>query len=102
MANFLKKALLSMFVDEKGREALEAHKASRPPLLQDPKPEPPPAPVAAPANSSARTELIRKAIAVRREKSKVLDNLSKVDRLKLQAMAQQAFNIKKKDGGKDH
>jgi hypothetical protein len=102
MANFLKKALLSMFVDEKGREALEAHKAARPPLLQDSKVGVPPAPVVAPANPAARTELIRKAIAVRREQSKVLDSLSKVDRLKLQAMAQKAFNIKKKDGGKDH
>ena len=102
MANFLKKALLSMFVDEKGREALDAHKAARSSLLQGSKPEPPPAPVVAPANPAARTELIRKAIAVRREKSQVLDSLSKVDRLKLQAMAQKAFNIKKKDGGKDH
>ena len=103
MANFIKKALLALFVDEKGREALDARKNQRPPLLQDQKLAPTEAPDQASkaAAGSDRTDLIRKAMAVRREQSKVLDSLSKVERLKLQAMAQQAFNLSKKDGGKD-
>jgi hypothetical protein len=98
MADFLKKTLLSLFMDKKARETLEKR------LEAKTAPAAPPLPPAskAPPMTDARKELIKAALVTRRKATKSLDSLSKVDRMKLQAMALEAFNLERKDGQKKH
>lgn len=98
MADMLKKTLLSLVMDKKARETLELARkykemeaqqkgTGNDAVAEQPAVEP----------SPERKEAIRDAMAVRREKSKILDNLSERDRLKLEAMALKAFM--EKSGG---
>lgn len=114
MANFMKKALLSLVMDKQAREKLElAQKVKkfesaagqRPrPAEPAPKKSPPTPPPDGDAletieavSPSDRNRLIRDAMAVRREKTKLLENLSPEDQFKLKIMAARAFRGSGKD-----
>jgi hypothetical protein len=114
MANFIKKALLSLVMDKQAREKLElAQKTKKfdtppgkqslpaPPSPENTRPVPPPDGDALEtieaASPSERNRLIREAMAVRREKTKLLENLSPEDQFKLKIMAARAFRGSDKD-----
>ena len=119
----LGKTLMSLFLDKRAREAIEAQGKTR---AKTPATPPTPAPAAPPptpephpsreelnarleqaadasakrAASPGRQQLIQQALKVRAAKAKMLDELPQEQRLKLQAMAQMSF-LKAKSGGKD-
>jgi hypothetical protein len=114
MANFMQKALLSLVMDKQARNKLElAQKfkkfestAGQQPGPAEPEPKksrptsPPdgdPLETIEVVSPPDRNCLIRDAMAVRREKTKLLDNLSPEDQFKLKIMAAHAFRVSGKD-----
>ena len=111
------KALLSVVMDKKARSALGAAK--------DRAEKTPPAPEALPASAEElriaarraleqaekdlaakprltgeRKALIQQALAVRKQKTKILDDLGPDQKIKLQAMALEAFGLDPTKGGR--
>lgn len=94
MFEFVSKALLSLVLDKRAREALETAKTT-PTGVAAPSATPPklatePAPA---AMSEARRELIRNALAVQRSKQHVFDDLSEDAKAKLLITAVKALGI---------
>ena len=112
------KALLSVVMDKKARSSLEAAK-------QRVEQAPPPAAADRPASpeelrhaarqaldqaekelaskpklTGERKALIQEALAVRKQKTKILDELGPDQKLKLQAMALEAFGLDSSKGGR--
>lgn len=112
------KALLSVVMDKKARSTLDAAKERA-------KKAPPSAPEALPASAEElrvaarqaletaekelaskpkltgeRKALIQQALAVRKQKTKILDELGPDQKIKLQAMALEAFGLDPTKGGR--
>ena len=99
---FISNAMLSVFLDKQAKEKYQAVKESRKahkPGLSDPvqAENPPIQEGLADSQPMSRQELIESAMAVHKEKSKVLDELTVNERQKLQLIAMQA--MKGKVGG---
>lgn len=95
MFEFMSKALLSLVLDKRAREALETAKNTPTGLAAPPgtSPKLPMEPAPPPAMSEARRELIRNALAVQRSKQHVFDDLSEDAKAKLLITAVKALGI---------
>jgi hypothetical protein len=99
---FISSAMLSIFMDKQAKEKYQAVKESHKARKQGPQQPVQPANVPIQVNQEdskpmSRQELIESAMAVHKEKSKVLDELTVNERQKLQLIAMQA--MKGKVGG---
>jgi len=92
---FVSKALLTLVLDKRARETLDAAKKSAPPAPPSTGAPQKPAtgPASPPAMTEARRELIRSALAVQRSKQHVFDDLSEDAKAKLLITAVKAFGI---------
>jgi hypothetical protein len=91
---FVSKALLSLVLDKRARETLDAAKNAppAPPSTGAPQ-KPATGPASPPAMTEARRELIRSALAVQRSKQHVFDDLSEDAKAKLLITAVKALGI---------
>jgi hypothetical protein len=96
---FVSKALLSLVLDKRARDALEVAKAAPTPDPAVPaakpatKPRSATGPATAPTMTDERRELIRNALAVQRSKQHVFDNLDEDAKAKLLIAAVKALGI---------
>ncbi|NQU56237.1 MAG: hypothetical protein HQ513_03310 [Rhodospirillales bacterium] len=95
---FISNAMLSIIMDKQAKEKYHARKALKqggtgpvksenPPVLEN----------QAELEPMSRQELIKNAMAVHKEKSKVLDDLTINDRQRLHILAMQAMKVKADD-----